>query len=509
MARIVRSLARKPRRQRRVGFWLCTWLLCFCVPAYGIDRERKLSELHHTSWTYADGAPGEVYALAQTTDGYLWLGTATGLFRFDGVRFQPYTPHSGQAFPQRYVYSLLAVPDGGLWVGYRFGGVSFIIDGTATDYGTPEGLPSGAVRALARDRRGAIWLAAGQDGLARLEGSRWSRVGSDWGFEGPAHSLFVDRAGTLWVGTPTSVASLVEGGRQFQIAAHGLLPIVQGFAEAPDGTVWMAEGGYGVRRVPLPGKNNRGPEPAVLVGSLAIKFDDQGSLWVTSFGDGIRRVAHPERLSPPTIQGPSAWKFHNPEEVEAFTDENGLTSDLTYSVLQDREGNVWIGTSAGLDRFRQSPVVPVPLRPLSIRGELPIPSQRSFATSALAAGDQGALWVSGMGPQVLLKIQNGTIATQLRDRAVDAAYRDRQWRCLALDSVVYLAHCSGSCGDHRSADSGRDHGESAIAGEGNHSRPVGQVMAVHAVRNFSTRRIRVDQPREPGWSERHGHCGIY
>ena len=351
-------------------------------------------------------------------------GRQPGCFVSMAFDFNPTHRTPGKPFRSATWYSLLAVPDGGLWVGYRFGGVSFILDGTATDYGTPEGLPSGAVRALARDRRGAIWLAAGQDGLARLEGSRWSRVGSDWGFEGPAHSLFVDRAGTLWVGTPTSVASLVEGGRQFQIAAHGLLPIVQGFAEAPDGTVWMAEGGYGVRRVPLPGKNTQGPEPAVLVGSLAIKFDDQGSLWVTSFGDGIRRVAHPERLSPPTIQGPSAWRFHNPEEVEAFTDENGLTSDLTYSVLQDREGNVWIGTSAGLDRFRQSPVVPVPLRPLSIRGELPIPSQRSFATSALAAGDQGALWVSGMGPQVLLKIQNGTIATQLRDRAVDAAYRD-------------------------------------------------------------------------------------
>jgi len=67
-----------------------------------------------------EGAPGEVRALAQTTDGYLWLGTATGLFRFDGIRFEPYKPQSGKPFPQRSVASLFAVPDGGLWVSYWY-----------------------------------------------------------------------------------------------------------------------------------------------------------------------------------------------------------------------------------------------------------------------------------------------------------------------------------------------------------------------------------------------------
>jgi len=418
LAKIVRSLTRKLRHPRRIGFWLCAWLLFCCVPAYGIDRGRKLEELHHTGWTYTEGAPGEVHALAQTTDGYLWLGTATGLFRFDGIRFQPYTSQSGPAFPQRNVLSLFAVPDGGLWVGYWYGGVSFIKDGTVTDYGTPEGLPARAVLAFARDRQGAIWIAAGQDGLARLEGSRWRTIGPDWGFAGLAYTVFVDHVGTIWVGTPTSVASLREGGHRFQIAAEGLRR-VRHIAEAPDGTLWMAELGYGVRPVPLPGRRN----VAVFVGSQAITFDNQGSLWITSLGTGIRRVPYPDRFQQLQSHAPSAWQFHN-SEVQEFTQENALTSDYVTSVLHDREGNVWIGTSAGLDRFRQSPVVPLPLRPLSIRGDLPIPSLESFITSALTADDQGALWVSGMGPQVLLKIQQNRIATQLRDRPVDAAYRD-------------------------------------------------------------------------------------
>jgi len=406
----------------KYSLWILLILLP-CIQLYGIDRDQKLAELYHAAWTFKEGAPSEIHALAQTTDGFLWLGTATGLFRFDGIRFQPYKLQSGEAFPQRNVVSLFAVPDGGLWVGYAFGGVSFIKDGTVTDYGKTEGLPSRAVLVFARDRQGAIWIAAGKDGLARLEGSRWRRIGTDWGFAGEAYTVFVDHVGTVWVGTPTSVAYLVEGGHQFQIAAQHLLPFVHSFDRASDGTLWMAEGGYGVRPVPLPGKDDGRWGPAVLVGSQAITFDDQGSLWITSLGTGIRRVPYPERLHPPRIKGPSAWQFHN-SEVEAFTQRDGLTSDFVYCVLQDREGNIWIGTSGGLDRFQQSPIVSVALHPISYRGALPIPSSHSFTTRALAVGDQGALWAAGMGPEVLLKIQNDKIVTQLRDRPVDCAYRD-------------------------------------------------------------------------------------
>lgn len=422
------------------SLWMLLILL-HCIPLHGIDRDRKLFELHHTAWTFKDGVPAEIHALAQTTDGFLWLGTATGLFRFDGIRFQPYKPQSGQAFPQRNVVSLFAVPDGGLWVGYWYGGVSFIKNGAVTDFGKSEGLPSHAVLAFARDRQGAIWIAAGKDGLARLEGSRWIKIGKDWGFSGQANTVFVDHAGTVWVGTPTSVAYLVEGGHQFQIAAQHLLPFVHSFAEASNGTLWMAEGGYGVRPVPLPGKNHGRAGPAVLVGSLAITFDRQGSLWITSAGDGIRRVPYPERLHPPKMKGPSAWQFHN-SEVEAFTQRDGLTSDYIYCVLQDREGNVWIGTSGGLDRFQQSSVVSVPVKPISYRGALPIPSLQSFTTSALMADDQGALWAAGMGPGVLLKIRNDKIVTQLRDLPAQCVYRDPNgviWLATSR-SVFRLAH---------------------------------------------------------------------
>lgn len=444
LAGFVRFVAHKSCRQRRFELWLCSWLILVCVPLFGIDRDRSLDQIYHTGWTYMKGAPGEVNALAQSIDGYLWLGTATGLFRFDGIQFQPYKPESGQVFPQRNVVSLLAVPDGGLWVGYRYGGVSFIKNGAVTDYGKKEGLPSEAVLAFARDRRGTIWIAAGEGGLARLDGSRWRRIGTDWGFAGAADTVFVDHAGTVWVGTPTSIAYLAEGGHRFLIAATNLQR-VKNFAEAPDGTLWMAETGYGVRPVPLPGKKSGNVGPAVLVGSQAITFDNQGSLWITSLGNGIRRVPYPKHLHQPK-PGPSAWQFHD-SDVEAFTRLNGLTSDFVFCVLQDREGNVWFGTSGGLDRFRQSPIVSVPVQPITVRGDLPIPSLQSFTTSALAEGDRGALWAAGIGPQVLLKIQKDEIVTQFRDRYVDCAYRDPNgavWIATSADNYAVKQHAPWS-----------------------------------------------------------------
>jgi len=374
-----------------------------------------------------DGAPGQVHALAQTTDGYLWLGTATGLFRFDGIRFQPYEPSSGQAFPQRNVYSLFAAPDGGLWVGYWYGGVSLIKNGRVTNYGKEEGLPSHAVLAFARDRQGAMWIACGISGLARLEGSHWIKIGADWGFADSANTVFVDRDGTIWAGTTTRVEYLREGAKRFQIAAEHLR-IVMKIAEAPDGTLWMAETDNAVRPVPLPWKRNAGQDPEIDIGSQAILFDNQGSLWITSLGDGIRRIPSPEHLA--SIE----FRKSDPE-LEPFTHENGLTANFIYCVLQDHEGNIWIGTSGGLDRFRQSAFVSVP-------------APKDSSVSALIAGERGALWATSVGPNLLTEFQNDKAVSHIRGPYFDCAYRDPQG-LIWLATPEYVARLD----DRRSKDS--------------------------------------------------------
>lgn len=384
-------------------FSLVLFLLLPCQGLRGIDRDRTIEQLHHTSWTLKDGGPGEVRALAQTTDGYLWIGAGDGLFRFDGVRFEPFAPDRGDPFQQRAIYSLLATPDGGLWVGFWSGGACFIKDGIARHYNETDGLPARAVLAFLVDRQGITWAATGSGGLARLEGSRWRMIGADWNFEGTPLSLLEDRDGTIWVGTLNSVLSLAPGSHKFNLAADQLTYVMQ-LAQAPDGTLWMAETNRGVRPVPLNAKGMQRADPVLRQGSQAIRIDSQGSLWVGTLGDGLRRLAEPGKPGQPE-------KAQRSPEAEVFRQKDGLTSDYMYCVLEDREGNIWTGTNIGLDRFRQSPLVPVSL------------SLRSTIT-ALVPGDDEGVWAGATLGHPLFRVRESVAASpQPFHLSVSSAYQ--------------------------------------------------------------------------------------
>jgi ligand-binding sensor domain-containing protein len=135
--------------------------------AFALDPDRTIAQFYHTAWTIEDGVPGRIEMLAQTRYGYLWLGTFRGLFRFDGVRFERYQPERGDPFPSQDIFSLLATPDGGLWIGFRTGGATFLENGRSHSYGEREGLPASTVTRFALDREVAIW-AGTTHGLFRL-----------------------------------------------------------------------------------------------------------------------------------------------------------------------------------------------------------------------------------------------------------------------------------------------------------------------------------------------------
>jgi ligand-binding sensor domain-containing protein len=189
-------------------------LACSCAAALGSDR--TIVQFAHTAWGPKDGAPSVVNALAQTADGYLWLGAPDGLYRFDGVVFERYQPQSSGPFPAREVRSLLALPNGDLWIGFRSGGISFLRNGNATNYTTRDGVPEGGVWGFAQDREGTTW-AVTSGGLARLEANRWKEVGKDWNFPGKsARAIFLDSRGTVWVSIEDSLVFLPSGTRRFQ-----------------------------------------------------------------------------------------------------------------------------------------------------------------------------------------------------------------------------------------------------------------------------------------------------
>src|SRR6266436_5076814 len=151
---------------------------CFASVLHAQRPGPTLKQLDHKAWTIRDGAPPNVLALAQSADGVLWIGTQSGLYRFDGVRFEESEPPAGQSLPSQFITALLAVPDGSMWIGYLSSGVSIIAADRLVNFGQNEGLPPGSITAFARDSGGAIW-AATTTGLARFDGTRWRTLGAE------------------------------------------------------------------------------------------------------------------------------------------------------------------------------------------------------------------------------------------------------------------------------------------------------------------------------------------
>lgn len=360
-------------RARRRAWDICLLLVLIPNSVLANSSERAIGQFVHTAWSAKDSAPANISAMAQTTDGFLWLGTRQGLYRFDGATFERYEPESGAPFPSDTIVSLLALPDGDLWIGFREG-VSRLRGGQNTSYTlVDQGLLKN-VRTLVEDHDGVIW-AVTNGGLFRFERDRWRRVPEDWGYPSDkVRTIYVDRRGTLWVVVTDTILFLPPGARKFQSTGIKVGVVLQ-LAESPSGTLWMAETSRSVRPIPLV-ENTHGPKSEIEVGSNAILFDNDGSLWITSLGDGMRRVPSPDNLN-----GRKIGEFS--PAIERFTKKDGLTSDYSVHILKDREGSIWVATSAGLDQFRRGAFVPIYL-----------PAR--FERKVLVAGANGSVWVASL-----------------------------------------------------------------------------------------------------------------
>jgi signal transduction histidine kinase/ligand-binding sensor domain-containing protein len=361
--------ARQPlawRFARPVTGWFAVWL--FATAAFALDPQKAITQFVHTAWTEKEGAPPNIRVLAQTKDGYLWLGTQNGLFSFDGIRFARFEPRAGEELPGKRIRMLLATRDGSLWIVFSSGSVSRLLHGHVTSYSEREGLP--ATFALVEYKDGSL-IAATAKGLARFKGGIWKDVTKEWNFPGKqARMVYFDRAGTLWVLTDDRIVYLLPGQKQFVDPVETTGESFN-FAEAPDGAIWTSEIGRSAHTVRR--SEDHSPMTEVRVGASGVLFDRNGSLWVSSVGDGLRRVAHPDR-----IRGHQIAQFG--PEAEQFTAKDGLSGDYVNTLFEDREGNIWSGSMLGLDRFRESAFSPVS-----------IPHADNFW--AILGTSDGSLWI--------------------------------------------------------------------------------------------------------------------
>jgi signal transduction histidine kinase/ligand-binding sensor domain-containing protein len=394
----------RERSLRTAPLWLLGALL-HCGSVWARDADLGLHQLTHRAYTAAEGAPSMIYAMAQTNDGMLWLGSSSGLTRFDGQRFVRYPGPLDDPLPSLMVGALIAAPDGGLWIGYRYGGYSLLKAGRLTHFGVGA---SGGVRQFAWDRDGTLWAVSSSDGLQRFNGGLWERVTSD---SIPyARAVVVDAAGNLWVGTRDRILVRRRGEAQFREAAKvsSTYNVDRFLAASKDGSVWAIEDGAIARINPPWNPRPAGKRMYLGPGAfMPLLFDDRGGLWVG--GDPLRRI----RCCALVEEQNSG---ESPVDADQFNQVDGLTAGYAVALLLDREHNVWAATNSGLNRFSRSNVAQLPL-PLC-----PGPGY------ALAAGDGGTLWAacarvdSAVG--FVFEIRNGSVASRQDAEDFTAAYRD-------------------------------------------------------------------------------------
>ncbi len=381
---------------------LCHFCLFFCSIGLALDRDWTITEFHHTAWTAKDGAPSQISSLAQTKDGYLWIGSARGLFRFDGVEFESYEPPAGVSLPTHNITSLLATPDGGLWIIFRPFGLGFLKDGQMKVFSRPEELPTGEVFNIACDLDGRIW-AGTLTGLTLFDGARWNQIGSDWNLTNERiWSMFTDREGTFWVVTGYTIAYLPRGARSFRQTGIRTIGVPQ-IAESKDGRLWMTEWANPVRTIPVANRGIAADDAEIQVQAYKLLFDRDGSLWMSAESNGIKRVRFPERLE--------GRLSRDSIELESFRARDGLTNDEAGEILEDHEGNIWVSSSKGLDRFSDSPLAWV---------RLPSP----YVSMTLLPVEGGDVLVATRGRNPMLRISRDRIINEGVPMEIASFYRD-------------------------------------------------------------------------------------
>ena len=391
--------------------------------AHALDPTRAISQYAHTAWRLQDGyLSGIPTSLAQTTDGYLWIGTQGALFRFDGVHFVSWNAPEGQKLPSDYIISLAAAKDGGLWIGTSAGLARW------TGQKLINFAPAGRVDQVIVDRQGNAWITRTRthDSLGPLceaAGSVLQCHGSAEGIPVNYAGEFVqDAAGNFWIGItdkllrwrPESATTYPIRGLEDEAGLEG----VQAIVAAPDNSLWVGMDRSG-RSLGLQHFASGQWKPFVTptfdssgleVGALFL--DRNGDLWVGTRSKGLYRI--------------------HGRETDHFDSSDGLSGNCVNGFLEDREGNIWVATSSGVDSFRDLPVAT-----FSTREGL-----SSDKVDSIVAGHDGTIWVGTIGS--LDSIHAGRVSSirahkGLPGQEVTAMLEDKKGNLwVGVDNALYL-----------------------------------------------------------------------
>lgn len=326
-------------------------------------------------WQAEDNLPHNlVQAVAQTRDGYLWVGTHEGLARFDGIQFTPFDVTNAPSIKNASITALCAAHDGALWIGTESNGLLKLKDGDFTPFTKSDGLAGDFIRALHEGRDGTIWIATGS-GLSRYRDGKFLNFTRRQGLLSDiVSSVYEDAQGIVWVATAGGINRL-ENGKATDFPGSKQIPRspARGIIQDAEGALWFGSNNGAIKY--FNGKVSFFTVASGLSHSFVSSFGlDAGSnLWVGTYGglnrrSGDRFVSELRGDGTPYDQANTLLKDREnnvwvgskeglirftPKRFSAYTMKEGLTHNNVMSMLEDRNGAWWIGTwGAGLDQFR-------------------------------------------------------------------------------------------------------------------------------------------------------------
>jgi ligand-binding sensor domain-containing protein len=383
-------------------------LLLWMLEGYSLDRHKAVTQYNYNIWTTEDGLPqNSISSITQTTDGYIWTASESGLARFDGVRFSPILI---KEIGSNGISRLRASRNGGLWVLSLAGKLLYLKDSNISMHTVSDKPFTDNRQALFEDRSGVIWIGLTDKGLLRMRQGQYQSFTTSNGLVGNSvRAIVEDQEGSIWIGTEQGLSQIkgddvvshtydTNGTRSLNITALALDSGSGLWIGCMDGQLLRFSAG---KFTPYVNDNQAEIE--------AILEDTDGNIWIGSSLNGLSRVVNTE------VGRSSAHRIFYDENVRTIFEDReknlwlgtrkkglvrlktgkftvyskteGLSDDLIRTVFEESDGSLWIGTRNGLNWLKNDGI-----SIFNVDSGLPHNNVR-----AVYKDSQGRLWAGTQG----------------------------------------------------------------------------------------------------------------
>jgi ligand-binding sensor domain-containing protein/signal transduction histidine kinase len=285
----------------------------------------RLKEGAFSRFDKTNGLAGNVLsAIYESKDGSLWIGTTSGMSRWQNGKFINYTRKEGLL--SDIVRSIYEDRDGNLWIATG-AGLNRLKGETMDSFAMPNGLPDDSVRAICQDKGGRIWIGSNNGML--WYNPYWSKSFYAYNTKYGLSDTFVsaiceDQEGNLWAGTYSGLNRFREGRFFTELNNEGMaFDRVNALFEDREGNLWVGSKEGLARLTPKRFFAYTKQQGLTHNNIMSVREDRSGSLWIGTWGGGLNQ-----------LKG---------DRVTAYATTNGLSRDLILSTGEGRDGSLWIG----------------------------------------------------------------------------------------------------------------------------------------------------------------------